>query len=74
MSTTTLTQAQVAKSVANLEAIGTQLEEKDNPEWFAVAQAAAMLESIRLGLATVEAPAFAIPVTKPGRDMHREAA
>jgi hypothetical protein len=40
-------------AVDSLIAIGDQLEAADDPRWFPVARAAALLESLRLGVAEV---------------------
>lgn len=56
MSTVTITQQQAEKLVKRLEALGTRLESANNPDWFIVASAAATLESLRLGLTTIDNP------------------
>lgn len=47
-------QAQARQLVSNLTAIGDKLEAAGNPEWIDIAKAAATLESLRLGVLTVE--------------------
>lgn len=53
MSTVTISQQQAATMVKQLENLGQRLESINNPDWYTVARAAAMLESLRLGLATI---------------------
>lgn len=54
----TITQEQATNLVKRLETIGTGLELSGNPDWFVVAQAAVIIQSLRLGLARVEKPVW----------------
>ncbi|MBI2307543.1 MAG: hypothetical protein HYU78_09585 [Rhodocyclales bacterium] len=54
MNTMTIPQAQARQLVADLEALGEQLEAQDNPLWYRAARAAAALEGMRLGVAAIE--------------------
>lgn len=47
-------QAQTRQIVSDLTVLGDQLEAQNNPLWIRVAQAAAALEGLRLGVAVVE--------------------
>lgn len=51
---TTITQQQLKQAVGQLERLGTDLERQGSPDWAIPAIAAAILESLRLGLATIE--------------------
>lgn len=50
----TIPQTQTRQIVADLEALGDQLEASGNPLWIKAARAAAALEGLRLGVAVVE--------------------
>lgn len=54
MNTLTIPQQQVRQLVADLEALGEQLEAQENPLWHKAARAAAALEGLRLGVAAIE--------------------
>lgn len=54
MPTTTITTDDLRKHVNGLQAIGTQMEKADDPRWLPIAQAAALLEGLRLGLVVIE--------------------
>lgn len=54
MNTLTIPQETARQMVADLEALGTQLEAQDNPLWIRAARAAATLEGMRLGVAAIE--------------------
>ena len=76
MATTHITAADLKKHVNNLQAIGTQMEREGDPRWIAIAQAAALIESLRLGLTIItetDHPApprwIGIDMAKPGKDM-----
>lgn len=57
MSTATvITPEALRKHVKNLQAVGDRLEAAGSPDWFPVAQAAAVLDSLRLGLAQIGVP------------------
>lgn len=45
--------AKVQELVIKLEAIGDRLEAAGNPAWLAIAQAASLLEGIRLGITEI---------------------
>lgn len=55
---TVITQEQAASMVKRLEDLGTRLENSGSPDWFVVAQAAAIIQSLRHGLYTVESPVW----------------
>ena len=72
---TNITAADVRKHVNGLQAIGDQMEAAGDPRWLPIAQAAALLESLRLGLSVVTTePApdqrrwIGIDLAKPGTD------
>ena len=71
MSTATITQQQAKQLVQQLEALANRMETKKDADWIAVAKAAALLESLRLGLATIT-PAqtewLRIDIAKPGSE------
>lgn len=75
MATTHVTAADIKKHVNNLQAIGTQMEGEGDPRWIALAQAAMLLESLRLGLTVIAdtdrpPPRFiGLDMAKPGKDM-----
>jgi hypothetical protein len=76
MATTHITAADLKKHVNNLQAIGTQMEREGDPRWIAIAQAAALIESLRLGLTIItetDHPApprwIGLDMSKPGKDM-----
>lgn len=75
MATTHVTAADLKKHVNNLQAIGTQMEREGDPRWIALAQAAALIESLRLGLTVIADTALPPPrfigldMAKPGKDM-----
>lgn len=54
---TTLSAADLRRHVDGLQAVGDALEAAGDPRWFPVAQAAAVLEGLRLGLVMVDASA-----------------
>lgn len=54
MSTLTIQQEQARRVVADLTALGEKLEAENNPLWIKAARAAATLEGMRLGIATME--------------------
>lgn len=56
MSTAAISQQQARDMAKRLENLGMRLELDKSPDWFTVAKAAAMIESLRLGLATIEPP------------------
>ena len=49
----TLSFDQASRMVDRLTAVGERLEAEARPEWLVVAQAAALIDAIRLGLLTV---------------------
>ena len=72
---TTITANDVRKHVNGLQAIGDQMEAAGDPRWLPIAQAAALLEGLRLGLTLIgdaEPPAqprwIGIDQAKPGTD------
>lgn len=71
MSTAAITQQQARDMAKRLENLGMRLELDKSPDWFTVAKAAAMLESIRLGLATIEPPPviWGLDMAAPGADI-----
>lgn len=70
MSTAAITQQQARDMAKRLENLGMRLELDKSPDWFAVAKAAAMLESLRLGLAAIEPPPviFGFDIAAQGAD------
>lgn len=69
MSTVAITQQQAKDMVQRLENFGRRLELDKSPDWFHCAKAAAMLESLRLGLATIEPqPTFGFDLAAPCAD------
>ena len=54
MNTLAISQDKARQLVADLEALGDQLEAQQNPLWFKAARAAAVLEGMRLGVAAIE--------------------
>lgn len=69
MSTVEITQQQAKDMVQRLENLGRRLELDKSPDWFTAAKAAAMLESLRHGLATIEPPpTFGFSLAAPGAD------
>lgn len=60
----TISCGQAERMVDRLTAVGERLEAEARPEWLVVAQAAALIEAIRLGLLTVT------PAGKEGRQHH----
>lgn len=54
MNTLAIQQEQARQIVADLTAVGDALEAANNPLWFKVARAAAMLEGMRLGVAAIK--------------------
>lgn len=75
MATTHITAADLKKHVNNLQAIGTQMEREGDTRWIGIAQAAALIESLRLGLTVITEtdqppPRFiGLDMAKPGKDM-----
>lgn len=73
---TTITTDRVHQHVNGLQAIGTQMERDGDPRWLPIAQAAAMLEGLRLGLVLIVEPDATPPASrwigidtaKPGKD------
>lgn len=51
----TLTSADLRRHVSRLQEVGDQLEAAGDPRWFPIAQSAAALEGMRLGLVLVDA-------------------
>lgn len=77
MSTTTITQQQAVLLAKRLEGLGVRLENQGSPDWFIVASAAALIESLRVGLSAIEPPFWiGIDLAAPGteqtvrRDFH----
>lgn len=83
MPTTTVTADELKQHVNRLQSIGTQMESAGDPRWLPIAQSAAILEGLRLGLTTIKAsdqaidwtginqaqPRFiGIDMAKPGKD------
>lgn len=71
----TITPADIRKHVNGLQAIGDQLEAAGDPRWLPIAQAAALLEGLRLGLTLIGAEAqpeeprwIGLDMAKPGTD------
>lgn len=54
MKTLAIQQERARRIVADLTALGDQLEAQNNPLWIAAARAAATLEGMRLGVAAIE--------------------
>lgn len=75
MPATHITAADLKKHVNSLQAVGTQMEREGDPRWIALAQAAMLLESLRLGLTVIAdtdrpPPRFiGLDMAKPGKDM-----
>ncbi|MDP3440981.1 MAG: hypothetical protein U0989_02610 [Azonexus sp.] len=71
MSTAAITQQQATDMAKRLENLGMRLELDKSPDWYTVAKAAALLESIRLGLAAIEPPPviFGFDMAAPGADI-----
>lgn len=65
----------IKRHINGLQAIGTQLEREGDPRWIAIAQAAALLESLRVGRSVIAGPAtpplrwIGLDMAKPGKDM-----
>lgn len=55
---TNMTPEQVATHVRNLQTIGDQLEATNDPRWLPIAQTAATLEALRLGLTAIQPPVW----------------
>lgn len=70
MSTTTITQQQAVLLAKRLEGLGVRLENQGSPDWFIVASAAALIESLRVGLSAIEPhPVWiGIDLAAPGAD------
>lgn len=71
--TTTITSEEVAKIVIELQEFGDRLEAKRDPNWLKIARAAALLEALRLGIATIPdaglPPRFiGVDLGKPGTE------
>lgn len=77
MATTHISTDKIKQHVNGLQAIGTQMENAGDPRWLPIAQAAALLESLRLGLSVIDGQEAAPPaprwigvdMAKPGKDM-----
>jgi len=75
MPATHITAADLKKHVNSLQAVGTQMEREGDPRWIAIAQAAALLESLRVGRSVIAGPAtpplrwIGLDMAKPGKDM-----
>lgn len=71
---TVITQQEAAPMVKRLENLGCRLEVNTpsspySPDWFIVAKAAAMLESLRLGLSAIEPPIWiGVDMAAPGAE------
>lgn len=65
----------IKRHINGLQSIGTQLEREGDPRWIAIAQAAALLESLRVGRSVIAGPAtpplrwIGLDMAKPGKDM-----
>lgn len=65
----------IKRHINGLQAIGTQLEREGDPRWIAIAQSAALLESLRVGRSVIAGPAspplrwIGLDMAKPGKDM-----
>lgn len=69
MPTVRITQQQAVETSNRLENLGTRLELAGDPDWYIAAVAAALLESLRLGLTTIEPPVWiGIDLAVPGTD------
>lgn len=66
MPTTRITAADLKKHVNNLQAIGTQMEREGDPRWIALAQAAALLESLRVGRSVIAGPRMSVEAIRAG--------
>ena len=71
--TTTITSAEVQGIVIGLQTMGDQMEDAADPRWLKIAQAAALLEGLRLGITEITSgglPArwVGIDTEKPGKD------
>lgn len=68
---TVLSPEDLRRHVERLQAVGDELEAAGDPRWFPIAQAAALLEGLRLGLILIDAKAprwIGIDMGKPGAD------
>lgn len=68
---TILSPEDLRRHVERLQAVGDELEAAGDPRWLPIAQAAALLEGLRLGLTLIEAEAplwIGVDMAKTGAD------
>lgn len=68
---THITADTIKRHINGLQAIGTQLEREGDPRWIAIAQAAALLESLRVGRSVIAGPAPLHSLERPPRLLQR---
>ena len=68
---TVLSPEDLRRHVERLRAVGDELEAAGDPRWLPIAQAAALLEGLRLGITLIEAEAplwIGVDMAKTGAD------